>query len=147
MLFHLASCNITDEQNDASSNKSDGVTLNEMQKDSTTEKKKEFKEIEEIKPPKKIDKKTFILGTWTASKAGRDIGKMKFSKNGEWYGQRNNKSSWKNNGKYKLSKDCKSITIGENGRTENLVLETYTAKKIIIVVDQRDLKDNIVLTK
>ena len=147
LLFHLASCNNTDEQNDASRNKSDGMTSNEMQKDSTTEKKKEFKEKEEIKPPKKIDKKSLILGIWTFTKAGRSRGKMKFTKYGNWYVQKKNNSSWKKEGSYKLSNDLSSISLTEGRNSNKFKLKSYTKNKVVIVVDKNDASDNIILTK
>ena len=154
MLFYLASCTNSDEQNDASRNKSAEINSNEIQKDSSLEENKSIKktevisEIKKIKQPKKVDKKTFILGTWNSSKAGRSVGKTKFSKNGEWYAQKKNKTSWKKLGNYKLSKDCKSITVSEGGRkATNLYIETYTSKKIVIFTDQRHINKKLVLTK
>ena len=98
--------------------------------------------------PKTQMKKDLIYGVWTFSKSGSVRGKMKFTKNGEWFEQKKNRNSWKKQGEFKISKDCKYITLSEGSRKgRDYKIDTYTPQKVVIIVDKRDLSDNVILTK
>lgn len=154
VLFFLMSCTQSDNdkvlKEDVSENIDttmvNGALLKIESEDKINNLKKTNKKEQEN--PKTQVKKDLIYGIWTFSKSGSVRGKMKFTKNGEWFEQKKNRNSWKKQGEFKISKDCKYITLSEGSRKgRDYKIDTYGPKKVVIIIDKRDLSDNVILIK